>query len=215
MEVSIKKIEPNSEEEETVLERHEIPKEEVAVQSQKTCRSETAASQEATKTKPDPRTMQSVEKHQEIPKEETVVKLVKRRRRRHRGRDPAAGRRGEPKEPTRGDCESGKKLAVAWKKITRLATVAWRKRNVLRKIVTQGNCGPRSTLTAAGIMITRHARVALRRVNFVRKDCTRAKDERVTQRVGPLRKNLRMHHEGKCGTKDLCGGQPLYLRKDG
>jgi hypothetical protein len=23
-----------------------------------------------------------------------------------------------------------------------------------------------------------------------------------------------MHHEGKCGTKDLCGGQPLYLRKE-
>jgi hypothetical protein len=37
----------------------------------------------------------------------------------------------------------------------------------------------------------------------------RAKDEGATQRVGPLRKNLRVHHEGKCGTKDLCGGQPL------
>jgi hypothetical protein len=23
-----------------------------------------------------------------------------------------------------------------------------------------------------------------------------------------------MHHEGRCGTKDLCGGQPLYLRKE-
>jgi hypothetical protein len=23
-----------------------------------------------------------------------------------------------------------------------------------------------------------------------------------------------MYHVGKCGTKDLCGGQPLYLRKE-
>jgi hypothetical protein len=23
-----------------------------------------------------------------------------------------------------------------------------------------------------------------------------------------------MHHEGKCGTKDLCGEQSLYLRKE-
>jgi hypothetical protein len=57
------KMEPNLEEKETVLERHEIPNEEVAVQSQKTCRSETAASQEATETEPDPGTMQSVEEH--------------------------------------------------------------------------------------------------------------------------------------------------------
>jgi hypothetical protein len=31
----------------------------------------------------------------------------------------------------------------------------------------------------------------------VRKDWTRAKVEQVTQRVGPLRKNLWMHHEEK------------------
>jgi hypothetical protein len=62
--------------------------------------------------------------------------------------------------------------------------------------------------------MTRRARVAWRRENFVRKDCTRAKDERVTQRVGPLRKNLQMQHEGKCGTKDLRGGQPFYLRRN-
>jgi hypothetical protein len=132
------------------------------------------------KPEPDPGMMQSAEEHQEFTKEDTAVKPVKGRKRRHRGRKPAAGRRGEPKEPTRGDCGSGKKLAVAWKKITHRATVAWRKRNVLKKIVTQGNCGPQSTLTAARIMMTRHARVALRRENFVRKDCTRAKDERVT-----------------------------------
>jgi hypothetical protein len=201
IETILKNMESNSGEKETAVEQQEISNEEVAVHSPRTCRSETAASQEGTKTEPEPGTMQSMEEHQEIPKEKAVVKPIKGRKKRHRDRKPAAGRRGEPDELTRGDCGSGKKLAAACKKITHRATVAWRKRNVLRKTVTQGNCGPRSTLTAAGIMMTRHARVALRRENFVRKDCTRAQDERVTQRVGPLRKNLPMHHEGKCGEK--------------
>jgi hypothetical protein len=63
-------------------------------------------------------------------------------------------------------------------------------------------------------MMTRHARVARSKEKFVRKDCTSDKDERVTQRVGPLRRNLRMHQERKCGTKDLCGGQPPYVRME-
>jgi hypothetical protein len=49
------------------VERQKIPNEEVAIHSLRACRSETAASQEATKTEPDPGTMQSVEEHQEIP----------------------------------------------------------------------------------------------------------------------------------------------------
>jgi hypothetical protein len=107
-----------------------------------------------------------------------------------------------------------RRLIVTGKKITRHATVAWCKRNVFRRTVIQGNCGPRSKLTAAGKMTTRHAGVARSKENFVRKDCTSAKDERVTQRVGPLRKNLRMHKEIKCGTKDLHGGQPPYVRME-
>jgi hypothetical protein len=173
------------------LEQHEIPNEEVTVHSQ-----------EATKTKPDPEMMQSVEEHQEIPKKDAVVKPVNGRKKRRRARKPAAGRRGKPNELTQGDCESGKKLAAACKKITRRATVAWRKKNVFRRTVTQGNCGPQSILTAAGKMMTRHAGVVGSKENFVRKDCTSDKDERVTQRVGPLRRNLRMHQVGKGGTKD-------------
>jgi hypothetical protein len=61
-------------------------------------------------------------------------------------------------------------------------------------------------------MMTRHAGVARSKENFVRKDCTSVKNERVTQRVGPLRKNLQMHQERKCGTMDPCGGQPPYVR---
>jgi hypothetical protein len=70
METSLKKIEPNSEEKDAAVEQHEIPNEEVAVHSQRTCRSETTPSQEPTETKPDPGMMQSVEEHQEIPKED-------------------------------------------------------------------------------------------------------------------------------------------------
>jgi hypothetical protein len=54
-------IEPNSREKETAVEQQEIPNEEVAVHSQRTCRSETEASQEDTETEPDPGKMQSVE----------------------------------------------------------------------------------------------------------------------------------------------------------
>jgi hypothetical protein len=158
--------------------------------------------------------MQSMEEHQEIPKEKAALMPVGGLRKRRRGRNLAAGRRQKPKGRIQASCESRSRLTVASKKMTRRATVAWRKRNVFRKIGTQGICGTRKRLTAAGINMTCHARVAWRRENFVRKDCTRAKDERVTQRAGPLRKNLWMHYKGKCGTKDLCGGQPLYLRKE-
>jgi hypothetical protein len=61
MEVSVKKIEPNPEEKKTAMEQQEIPNEEVAVHSQRTCQSETTPSQEATETEPDPGKMQSVE----------------------------------------------------------------------------------------------------------------------------------------------------------
>jgi hypothetical protein len=213
METSLKNMESNPEEKETVLEQHDIPKEEVAVQSQKTFRSESAPSQEAMETKPDPGMMQSVEVHQEIPKEDATVMPVGGLRKRRRDRNLAAGRRQKPKERIQATCES-RRLAVTNKKSTRRATVAWRKRNVFRRTVTQGNCGPQSTLTAAGIMMTRHAGVARSKKNFVRKDCTSDKDERVTQTVGPLRKNLRMHQKRKCGTKDLCGGQPQYMRME-
>jgi hypothetical protein len=47
----------------------------------------------------------------------------------------------------------------------------------------------------------------------LRKECTRANVERGTQRVGPLRKNLRTHHEGKRGTKNVGDKRPLYVRK--
>jgi hypothetical protein len=91
------KMEPNSGEREAVMDRQEIPNEEVAVHSQRACRSETAASQEDTETKPDPGKMQSVEEHQEIPKEEAAAMPVGGLRKRRRDRNLAAGLRQKPK----------------------------------------------------------------------------------------------------------------------
>jgi hypothetical protein len=176
------KIEPNPGEKETSVQRQDIPNEEVAVQSQKTCRSETAASQEYTETKPDPGKMQCVEEHQVIPKDEGAMMPVGELRTRHRDWILALGRIQKPKRRIRASCESRRRLTVASKKITCRATVAWRKRNVFRRIVTQGNCGPRSTLTAAGIMMTRHAGVAWCSEKLVRKDRTRNQAEQETQK---------------------------------
>jgi hypothetical protein len=69
-------------------------------------------------------------------------------------------------------------------------------------------------LAAAYRKVSRHATVAWCKGIVVRKNWSRTKVERATRRVGPLRKNLRMHHEGKRGTKDLGSKQQLlYLRK--
>jgi hypothetical protein len=105
------------------------------------------------KIEPDPGMMQSIAEHQVARKEDAVVKPVKGLKR-HRGRKPAAGPRGEPKEMTREDCGSGRKLAAACRKVSGCATVEWRKRNLLRKIGTHESCGPRKELSAAGIRMT-------------------------------------------------------------
>jgi hypothetical protein len=112
------------------------------------------------KTEPNPRMMQSVKEHQEIHREEAALMPVGGLRKRRRDRNLAKGRRLKQKGRIQASCESRRRLTVAGKKMTRRATVAWRKRNLFRIIGTQGICGPRKRLTAAGINMTRHARVA-------------------------------------------------------
>jgi hypothetical protein len=56
--------------------------------------------------------------------------------------------------------------------------------------------------------MTGYSKVAWEKMNSNRKQI-----ERATLRVGPLRKNLRTHHERKGGTKALGGKRPLFLRK--
>jgi hypothetical protein len=104
--------------------------------------------------------MKSESEHREVSKEDAIGKPVNGRKKRHWGRNIVAGRRGEPKELTRGECRSRRKLAASCGKVSHRAAVARRKRNVFRKILTQGHCGPRKESATAGRNITRCARVA-------------------------------------------------------
>jgi hypothetical protein len=95
--------------------------------------------------------------HQEVLQEDATVKLVKGRKKRHSGKKQAAGRRGEQTRLTRGDCGSQTILAAACRKVSRRATVAWRKRDIFRKILIHGNCVPLKEVTASRRKITRCA----------------------------------------------------------
>jgi hypothetical protein len=123
---------------------------------------------EANTEKIDPRMMQSPEEHQDVPSEDVVVKPVKGLKMRRRGRKCTAGRRGEPKELNRGNCGSRRKLAAACRKVSRYATVAWRKRKLFRKSETRGYCDSRKGVTVADRRTSRHATVARRKRKLTR-----------------------------------------------
>jgi hypothetical protein len=90
-------------------------------------------------------------------------------------------------------------LATACRKKSSCAKVAWHKINFFRKFGTQENCGPTKEFAAAGIRMIDCVEVRRLRRDVVRKGCTKAKDERATQSVRPLRKYLWMDYEGKSG----------------
>jgi hypothetical protein len=102
--------------------------------------------------------MQAAAEHQEVPREDTVVIPIRKQKWRHRGLKQAARRHGEPKELSRGDCGSRKKLAAACQKASHSAIVVWRKMNIFRISWTHGNCGPRKEVTASRKKVTRCAR---------------------------------------------------------
>jgi hypothetical protein len=83
--------------------------------------------------KANPEEIESETDHREVPKEDAVVKPVAGLRKRHRGWNLAAGRRGEPKELNRGDCGSRRKLAAACRKVSRRARIARNQRGVARR----------------------------------------------------------------------------------
>jgi hypothetical protein len=109
-------------------------------------------------TEPGEEMMQSAEEHHEVPDEDAVAMLVRIRKRRHRDRKGAAGRRLEPKELNRGDRGSRKKLAAACRKASHRSTVAWIKRNVFRKSWTCGFYGLWKEVTASREKVARCAR---------------------------------------------------------
>jgi hypothetical protein len=78
----------------------------------------------ATDLKANSEEMESEDDHWEIPKGCAAVKPVGGLTKRHRGR--------KPKELTRGDCGTGRKLIAACRKVSRRAAMAWCKVNVFR-----------------------------------------------------------------------------------
>jgi hypothetical protein len=177
------------------------------------CLGHTEANKEKTKTEQDIEMMQSMEEHQDVPSEDVIVMPGKGLRKQRRVLNPAAHSRQKEKSGSRRNCGSRRKSDVACRKVSRHATVARRKRNLIRLIWNEVNCGPRSTLAAAGRGMIRYAGVAWLKGGIIRKDCTRAEDERATQRLGPLRKNLWTTHKGKCEINYMGGKRPLDVRK--
>jgi hypothetical protein len=82
---------------------------------------------EATDLVANPEEKESVPEHRVVPKEQAAVKPVGGLRKRHRFRDLRAERRQKPKERTRGNCGSQKKLAASGMKVTRRTGVTRRK----------------------------------------------------------------------------------------
>jgi hypothetical protein len=100
-------------------------------------RKEMAACQEAMEANLDE--MKSITVHEEVSKKEAIVKSSGKLKKRRGDRHLPVGRRGEPKERTRGNCGSRMTLAASCKRMTRRAGVARRKGNVVRKNLTRYN----------------------------------------------------------------------------
>jgi hypothetical protein len=206
LEANPKKMEPNAEENEAVLERQRVYDDETAVHILKDGQNEMNAYNEATETiEQDPGMMQSAEKHQDVPSEDVAVMPVNGLRKRRRGRKSTAGRRGEPKERIRGNCGSRNKLAADCRKVSRHATVAWRKRKLFRKSGTQEFCGQRKELTAAGIRKIPCAQVVRRNRRSdegpsveqgIRNNWTRNKFARKTRKGRTVGRGQTMRREG-------------------
>jgi hypothetical protein len=115
---------------------------EAAVRSLRAWPEETIACQELTEArleckKPTSEDMEA--EYREVPKEHAAVETGRAPDKRHRGRNLVAERHQKPRERTRGNCGSRKKLVVAGMKMTRRSKVARRKGNVVRKNRTRDN----------------------------------------------------------------------------
>jgi hypothetical protein len=88
---------------------------------------------------PDPRMLQPVAEHEEVSKEKAAVILVGGLRKRRRDRNLAVVHRQKPKGRIQASCESRKRLTITCRKMTRCATVALHKMNIVRKYCTRAS----------------------------------------------------------------------------
>jgi hypothetical protein len=107
--------------------------------------------------------MQSVEEHQNSLTEDFTVMPIREPRKQRRVRKLAVQRCQKPKERNRGFYGSWKRVTIA-DRTSHHATVAWRKRKLLRKDRTQDNFG-----SACQKKVSRHATVAWQKGNSTRK----------------------------------------------
>jgi hypothetical protein len=144
-----------------------------AMHSLKDDQNEKTSDKEATeKIEKNPGMMQSAEEHQDVHNEDVAVMPVKGLKKRRRGRKSTAGRHGKPKKRNRGNCGTRNKLAAACRKVSRYATVAWRKRKLFRKSETRGFCGSRKGVTVADRRTSGNATVTELKRNLFRRSGT-------------------------------------------
>jgi hypothetical protein len=125
--------------------------------------------------------------HEEVPVEDAVRMPVGEPRKRRRDRNLDARRRRKQQERTQNKDGCRKNLVATCRGTTRGATVAWRKINVFRKILTHGNCGLRKEVTAAGMRITRCSGYRRKRQNKddAERETRKGRTEENRRRKGP------------------------------
>jgi hypothetical protein len=140
--------------------------------------------------------MESEGERREVSKEHATMESGKAPSKRQREQHLAAVRRGKPKELTRGDCGSRRKLAAACRKVSRRARVVWRKRNIITNnwIRDTDEQGPQ-------------------RVGALRKKLwTRHGGRRVRKGIGGRRPlYLRKDRAAMSGIRERSSGQRSYL----
>jgi hypothetical protein len=162
-------------------------------------------------------------KQRQVPVEDAEVMPVgeprKKRRRdrnqrnekkRTKGNDGSQRRLAAVRRGTSHRAEVTRKMQ-ADKKTSRRATVARRMRDIFRPNTTRSATVARQ-IKEKDRKVPGRPRITWRKRSFVRRNCTMAVIERATQRVGPLKNNLRTQHKG---TKDPGGNRPLHGRKKG
>jgi hypothetical protein len=88
----------------------------------------------------------AVAEHQEVPTEEAEVKSSGTMKMWDTGRHLAAGQCGEPKELTRGEYGTWRKLAATWRKVSHREAMAQHKRNKrIQENVDHGRNWPQPT----------------------------------------------------------------------
>jgi hypothetical protein len=184
------------------------------------CRKEMTAWGDETETEPDPGMMLTIEEYQEIPKRDTAGMPVGGPRKRRRVRNLVEECRQKMRERTQGNYGSRRNSAVACRKVFRRAKVAWRKRNLIRKIRILGKCGRLKEFAAAGIRTVLCSKVARRKGrNYKgrsveqgrRKNKTRKKITRGTRKGRMLRRRQLMGQEGTNGTRNRDVKEELRL----